>query len=185
VHDNKNAEDFNYLIYNLLILSVYNEDYCTNAYVLCMFLWLLVLLILKELFQLVAFDFELSLFIFSLIFTYYLVRIVYVVVTWITIRLHQSKLCHFAISFLSFFSIYGFWPPLWYLQPLPTYQAKDLLAEPCVTLDRLDYPHLFLIPRISIIWFTIFWFWVYIMKIIAQTLMCCVCFCDCSFCYLV
>jgi hypothetical protein len=102
---------------------------------------------------------------------------------WIRWQFWLMVVCHFAISFLSFFSIYGFWPPLWYLQALPTYQAKDLLAESCVTLDRLDYPHLFLIPRISIIWFTIFWFWVYIMKIIAQTLMCCVCFCDCSFCW--
>jgi hypothetical protein len=49
----------------------------------------------------VAFDFWLSLYLFSLIFTYYLVRIVYVVVTWITIRLHQSKQAHSTTCTLS------------------------------------------------------------------------------------
>jgi hypothetical protein len=45
-------EDFTYLIYYPLTLSVHNEDYCRHAYVLCIFVWLLVFLILKELFQL-------------------------------------------------------------------------------------------------------------------------------------
>jgi hypothetical protein len=42
---------------------------------------------------------------------------------------------------------------------------------------------IFLIPRILILWFTIFWLWVYPLKVIAETLICYVVFCDCSLCW--
>ena len=94
---------------------------------------------------------------------------------WFKWRFLLVVVCHFVISFHHLFGIFKL---------LLHIKRKDLLAQSLVTFVRFNYPDLvFLIPRISIIWLTIFWLWVYIMKIIAETPRCCVFLCDCWFCW--
>jgi hypothetical protein len=62
---------------------------------------------------------------------------------------------------------------------LPWLDIGDLSQVWLPWLDIL----MFLIPMIEIRWFTICWLWVYPLKVIAETLICYVFFCDCSFCW--
>ena len=102
---------------------------------------------------------------------------------WLRWRCMLIVVCHFVI--ICPFSIYGFRPLLWHLQTLLTYQTYGSPRPGIGDLSQVWLPRLdiliFLISRILILWFTSFWLWVYPLKVIAETVICCVFFSDCSF----